>query len=295
MFLGTLRKFSIGRNTLPTRSDRARPHSTFSHRRAVISSLIVLVDEDLMLDDSKHDRPPDGEVGLFIDPTNTHLIAPKKRSRPSSMTGFSPLGKRHTNFYSGTLGEAELTPVSTSTTMPASFKKKRPRSASLLSEAPPRRSTRIAAAHSTANSLITPLGVSFAHEITIDSLTVTSQVSTARCGMTFNNTQGDSVNNLSQNEAATASYVTTSTGYAEISPSPSRTSTPGFLSSSSDLDTQSLLVSTASCGMTLINSQGDSVNNLSQTNSAAASDVTTSTGHAEIFQQSLKLMDDSNA
>ena len=88
--------------------------------------------------------------------------------------------------------------------------------------------------------------------------------------------------------------VTTSTGCAEISPSPSRTSTPDFLSSSSDLDTQSLHVNTASCGMTLINFQGDSVNNLSQTNSAAASDVTT-TGHAEIFQQSLKLMDDSNA
>ena len=112
------------------------------------------------------------------------------------------------------------------------------------------------------------------------------------------NSGRDSVNNSHNNNSgnlAAAVDVTTSTGYAEISPSPSRTSTPDFLISSSDLDTQSLHVSTASCGMTLINSQGDSVNNLSQTNSAAASDVTTSTGHAEIFQQSLKLMDDSKA
>ena len=242
--------------------------------------------------DIKHDRPHVGDDSYPLIISN---VTSRKRARPLSNLhpSFSKRVIQATHLFSGTHCEAERKASSTSmdqsdsfqaiTTIAAPAAKKRPRSASLHSEAPPRRSTRIAAALSTTNG--THSQSSFI------------QVSAVYCGMTGNSGR-DSVNNSHNNNSgnlAAAVDVTTSTGYAEISPSPSRTSTPDFLSSSSDLDTQSLHVSTASCGMTLINSQGDSVNNLSQTNSAAASDVTTSTGHAEIFQQSLKLMDDSNA
>jgi len=182
--------------------------------------------------------------------------------------------------------------VSTALQMPGT--KKRRHSAVLHNGAPLRRSTRIAAAHVVTSHLIAPSIIPLDLVFSNDSLIVTTNVSTASCGMTLINSQRDSVNNLSQNCSAAACYATASTGHAEISFSPVRPLTPGLLPSSIAL-VHSLYVSTASCGMTLINSQGDSVNNLSQINSASASDVTTSTGHAEIFQQSLKPMDDSNA
>ena len=273
-----------------------RPQAFFSLGHTGISPRIELVDDDL-----KHDRPLVGEVDFFIDPTNTHLIATKKRSRFSLGAGGSPLGKRHTQFSSGTHCEAELTDDSssmlsehllmdsTSKRVPAS--KKRARSLVFdRTNVPVRRSVRIATSHSTAAACLGgALSQSFEQ--------FSTQVSTVNCGMT-GNSGGDSVNNIAYNNSANsaaASNGTTATSHAEISFSPSRPQTPNFLPSSVVIDTHPLYVSTASCGMTLINSQGDSVNNLSQTNSAAASYATASTGHAEIFQNSLKPIDDSDA
>ena len=240
----------------------ARPHSVVSSR-ANRTNLITLNDTSFD-NDSKHDRPPDGEDYIvLIDPRT--ISRKRARSLCNSFNGLTPRAKKSTHLHSGTHCEAELkvsNPVMEQAGPPQVIMalqmpgtKKRRRSAALPIETPLRRSTRIAAAHDITSDLITPSNISLDLDFLNNSFIDTSNVSTASCGMTLINSQGDSADNMSQNSSAAASYATASTGHAEISLNPSSLQTPAFLRSSSVLDTHSLYVSTASCGMTLINPQ----------------------------------------